>query len=122
MNRPMEFRIWNGKHYLAGQAFWAWADEQSRKGISLEDTEWPVEQFTGLLDKSAVKIFEGDIVKSGEEVGEVQWCEDAVAWICLWQPQTKSRKGGADNLGSTYPSPAKEIIGNIYENPELLKS
>ena len=66
-------------------------------------------QFTGLKDKNGKEIYEGDIVKRPKgTVHEVFWVGDR------W-----GLKGGGCWLGAeahTY-----EIIGNIHENPELVK-
>jgi uncharacterized phage protein (TIGR01671 family) len=79
-------------------------------------------EFTGVHDKNGKEIFEGDIVKTGDETGEVQYDPDQAAFIILFQPHNKKQKSGCTNLASTFPSPLKTIIGNIWENPELLKS
>ena len=71
-------------------------------------------QFTGLTDKNGKEIYEGDIVRT------TGWPDgDPVYWVdgrfCVGQPSNL-----ADFLGSI--AEGCEIIGNIYENPELLKS
>lgn len=77
----------------------------------------PFCQFTGLLDKEGVEIYEGDILKTfpilaSDKIGdksfnvEVKWGE------CGWLSN--------GSLGH-YQARISEIIGNIHENPELLK-
>lgn len=74
-----------------------------------------VGQYTGLKDKNGNKIFEGDIVDiltENEEIGVVTY-EDG-GYIII--------SGGffMDFINNIYGTDI-EIIGNIYDNPELLK-
>ena len=80
-------------------------------------------QFTGLHDCKRTKeypegqeIYEGDIVKCNDKIGEVKYDEQQGAYIILWQSNNKKQKSGCDDLASTFPSPLKEVIGNIYES------
>ena len=78
-------------------------------------------QYTGLTDKNGKKIFEGDIVvtsiKGNKTVCKVAWA-DNVAQFQLWQFDTIPNTPTNLNLGN-YDC---EVIGNIHDNPELLKS
>lgn len=74
-----------------------------------------VGQFTSLYDKHHNEIYEGDILKAGN-IGllEVRFVRGVFAF--LWN----------GNLDDEYPtgSPTHEwaeVIGNIHDNPELLK-
>ncbi len=79
-----------------------------------------VGQYTGKTDKNGKKIFEGDIVvmniKGYNTICKVAWA-DNVAQFQLWQTNTIPHTPTALNLGN-YDC---EIIGNIHDNPELLK-
>lgn len=71
-----------------------------------------VERYTGLTDKNGIKIFEGDIVK-GTFLGFPIPIEDDVFSIC-WQEDVAGYKANYfENV---------EVIGNIYDNPELLET
>ena len=79
-----------------------------------------VGQYTGLTDKNDKKIFEGDIVvvyaRGYHTVCTVSWA-DVVAQFQLWQINTVPKTSTNLNLGN-YDC---EVIGNIHDNPELLK-
>jgi hypothetical protein len=121
MNRPIKFRAWNGGEMISpdfvnreGDAYW---QENSITQISKE-----LMQFTGLLDKQGREIYEGDIVISHDF--KIHW---RVQWhLCRWQlfPWDKIHYGPDKEelwgVPEIYNSSSLEIIGNIYENPELL--
>lgn len=80
-----------------------------------------VGQFTGLTDKNGRKIFEGDIVVFADffndEIhrGVVYWCD-----LAFWFDCTETE--GDEGIYSLAYISANilEVIGNIYDNPELL--
>lgn len=73
-----------------------------------------VEQCTGLKDKNGKLIYEGDILKTLD--GRICW----VIWMgtSFW---LKSPGSGAYDLEYNSFYEHCEVIGNIHENPELLK-
>lgn len=79
--------------------------------------EKTVGQFTGLLDKNGKEIYEEDIIKGFDIIIEVWYSEDRACFIAeMKEPQNDM----IDILGG-YDTERMEIIGNIYDNPDLIK-
>ena len=76
-----------------------------------------VGQYTGRTDKNGKKIFEGDIVKVYSATGELDFKKAVIYWDELFS-QWKANKSAVfgSDICATY-----EVIGNIHDNPELLK-
>lgn len=104
------------------------------------DDKFILMQYTGLKDKKGTEIYEGDIVKVGETtMYRIGWyAQNAAFWIFttsgfasehyIANSGTPIRNwnlidGGRAIYfhGQKGPCPEVEVIGNIYENPELLK-
>ena len=78
-----------------------------------------IEQYTGLKDKNGKEIYEGDILKTdGVPNVTVFWCEQEGRWNGkyhgLFGPGSECEINGSVPWIS-------ETVGNIHENPELLK-
>lgn len=88
-----------------------------------------VGQLTGLYDKNQKPIYAGDIVLGEDgEIGEIVWDNNYAIWrnvyrkgqsvLCLNMPFPLWQSFYAKN--STEHKSIIKVIGNIYENPELL--
>ncbi len=85
--------------------------------VVLNNPDFEVMQYTNLKDKKGKEIFEGDIVRDEFSNLEVVWHSKTGTWGF-----NKKHRGTADvfSLAMLEPHLKLEIIGNIYENPELL--
>lgn len=90
-----------------------------------------VGQWTGLTDINDVKVFEGDVVKAGEETfvvkfglcGGVKNTEHAVGYIGFcFEPSSENcwNRWIRDDIIYWHEEYGLEVIGNIHDNPELM--
>lgn len=91
----------------------------------LEDEDAIIMQSTGLRDKNGKEIFEGDIVTDGEFARIVQYHQ--TLGFYMFDEEGNERFFSDSATLEDFEEDAKivseilEIIGNVYENPELLE-
>lgn len=123
MSRENKYRAWDKKRNVwleAGQLLLgyvvAW---ESITIFSLKDRgNYEIVQYTGLKDNNGVEIYEGDVLKDSESIVIVKFVsgEFSVDYRTIggkWRNYSSLFDYLEDYEG--------EIIGNIYENPELLE-
>ena len=93
--------------------------------ISNHPTE-PIMQYTGLKDKNVKEIYEGDIVEVSEFIKEHKLTRkiyEVIEWITpnFWRVTLDKEMPEHAKAQYLYEDEEYIIIGNIYENPELLK-
>jgi hypothetical protein len=111
MNREIKFRAWDEKQ----RKMYSWEHMTTGYLIGFltgyyKDTH--VMQFTGLKDKNNKEIYEGDIVQCwGGEYCQGYWEHSAREQV-TFDPFLLMALSEYENV---------EVIGSIYENPELLQ-
>ena len=126
--KPIQMTLPNGEHLCGNFVYGNLAKYASGVYNILVPIQWGFEnykidhetigQFTGLYDCEGNEIFEGDILRFGNSqsgVCEVKWNESIAAFCILFYFE--------DEIGSRPLGGGVEfaIIGNIHDNPELLK-
>lgn len=137
MSREIKFRAWDDAIiHIMPQMVGPFMIKDSVLA-SYANVNAPLMQYTGLKDKNGVEIYEGDIVRSSYK------SDDRTTWVILYDEEiigfvgsptiTLERNGWlqqmdpeVENRESIRESGGKyllwTVIGNIYENPELLES
>lgn len=126
MKREIKFRAWDGKKMvevlrLGLDNYKTLVDEGGHDGYAETDDKLEIMQFTGLLDKNGKEIYEGDITNSlyrgdgCKGLYEVVWDKTAFR---------VKRRGNHQQIGVSITMADLtrcEVIGNIYEDKELLE-
>lgn len=124
-NREIKFRAWNGKKMnyeplvstydtsVNSEFYFAYSGQSNLEFM----------QYTGLKDKNGKEIYESDVV-----IGNTSYERDSDE--CEWTKESPCIVEWHNECGGFYPFIMNnrwrcdvvniEVIGNIYENPELL--
>jgi hypothetical protein len=120
--RPIKFRAWDRTNKRMQYNFNpVCRGEWSVFNVSALLESWLMDyelmQFTGLLDRNGKEIWEGDIVETAcKERGKIVF-SNAAFWIEYLPPFNWDAMCLAELLGVGNCI----ILGNIWENPELLE-
>lgn len=130
--RELKFRVWDGKNmYMLAGIDWEGYESNRIESMRLsplkageeliptevEPNEMEILQFTGLQDKNGIDIYEGDILRYvpgyfESEGGQIENTIDTVIF------DTSGFCWNSDELWEM--NDYVEIIGNQFQNPELL--
>ena len=143
MNREILFRAKHihtipGNEHLNGTWVYGYlSDENYIYDTSLEGEflvdENTICQYTGLTDRNGKKIFEGDILRGFQypfcHDGEYNYYAEIIFADCSFMTYTHKNplscvrgiSDGNTELMECFVSEDWEVIGNIYDNPELLE-
>jgi uncharacterized phage protein (TIGR01671 family) len=108
------------RHYARNPHTEKWTIYDPITGIETDIVEETLGQYTGLTDRNGTKIFEGDILSTNSTVLSkliVHWFERCGGFFL-----SDSKDIDASSLTPIYSVNLYKyvVIGNIYDNPELL--
>lgn len=119
--REIKFRAWDGEEMTYDRKVLVWTNSPPYTELNpLFDFEMKkilFLQYTGLKDKNGKEIYEGDILEGTANNFRIS------NWKVYWNKDMG--KWGIESrikIGLTFKISQKlKLVGNIYENPELLK-
>lgn len=123
MTRPIKFRVYekrNPKLRFTYVTINDLLDGYPTDFLDNPEEELTFQQFTGLLDINGKEIYEGDIVNAKwNGIYQVFWSKESASFnLAKSNIIDKGAVGG--NL-NTFDAKTFTIIGNIFENPELIE-
>lgn len=122
MSRVIKFRSWDifdmkWRYFIIGESFGT-LGESLYKSLCLEGSRFY--QFTGLLDKNGKEVYEGDVLlylyDDDRSLHRIFFDERSGRWL-----DERLEDGDSNAIYDCFEFVTEcKVIGNIYENPELL--
>lgn len=116
--REIKFRAWDKNTKI--MIHW---DDLVKSRISFRNFRWALlsensenfelMQYTGLYDSTAIEFCEGDILEDDGEYWKVEFYDGAFWVVAI---------GGTAVAELLIDNDYMDLVGNIYENPELLEA
>ncbi|MGG0794673.1 YopX family protein [Brevibacillus laterosporus] len=121
--REIKFRAWDDVSKVMSFSNFEQFDDMMGFRFSHFETEKPIYmQYTGLNDKNGKKIYDGDIVQIDNTDEVSRWVRGEKALVEYRPGRFRiSTESGEANMMQEDMSDVIEVIGNIYEHPDLLQ-
>lgn len=132
MKRIIKFRAWDKNKECfctpnnIGEYIWSFNGECDIEILSWDGNDYTpidmvLQQYTGLKDKNGKEIYEGDIILAFNTKPKPEYTKDAIKkQVVFKQGRFVFEQHDKDYLTRTLASCECEIIGNIFENTELI--
>jgi hypothetical protein len=122
--REIKFRAWDKKKKIMAEVLTL--IHNGRVEVSIQDSgpflwreveDIEIMQYTGIKDKNGKEVYEGDVFSPNK-----YWKNSVIAWMDSGRYMLIKNHGCIEiSTSDGFCLEEHEIIGNLYENPELIE-